>query len=352
MVAPLSLIGHQPAPATAPAVNYPPHFIPKTLTLSDGSTWRYVLYVPPQYEENKDHHWPVILFLHGSGEMGTDNIRQTGVGLPRYIRKNPESFPFVVIMPQVSEMWYRGRNGAAMLAILDQTLSEYRTDPDRVYLTGLSMGGFGTWELAVTQPDRFAAIAPVCGMAPTDYLSNIKEMPVWAFHGEKDPNVPVSGSRDAIGALRKLGSEPKYSEYPNEGHKIWDMVYGSKQLYRWFLEHKRPAAPRKIDYRIPGPLARLWWLTALVEKNSVGKARIRAEIDDQNTLTLTTEGVKAWSVTCEDDPLKRGDPIQVIMNGELVYRGPFSGSMGYGWPQRTDHAGTPTSAPVSSAPSD
>ncbi len=351
LVAPLGLVGDEGAAQATPSVNYPPRFFPKTLKLSDGSEWKYVVYLPPQYDNAPEHKWPVILFLHGSGEVGTDNVRHTNIGLPRYIREHPDSFPFVVVMPQVPTRWFRGRNGAAVLSILDSVMNEYSTDRDRVYLTGLSMGGFGAWEIACIQPDLFAAVVPVCGMAPNDFLSNITHMPVWAFHGEDDPNVPVAGSRQAVAELRKHGAAPKYTEYPKGGHKIWDRAYGKKSLYRWLLEQRRENAPKKIDYRIAGPLARVWWLTVRPEKGAVGKARIRAEISDDKTITLETQDVAAWSITCEERPLKIGEPIKVVLNGALIYEGPFSGSMGYGWKlDDADPAGPATKPASTPAP--
>lgn len=326
VVLPWLLTADEPA-ATSPAgaSGLPPTFHEKILTLPDKSTWKYVVYVPPQYEDDPDHRWPVILFLHGSGEIGTDNRRHTGVGLPAHIRRNPDKFPFIVVMPQAHSMWFRGANGAAAWGALDATLRDYRADPDRVYLTGLSMGGFGAWELAILQPNVFAAVVPICGEAPTEYLSNMVDVPVWAFHGSDDPNVPVSGSREAVKALKALGGKPKYTEYPNKGHKVWDEVYGSNQLYRWLLKQRRKPPPRVIDYRLLTPLARVWWLSARAEEGQERTARIRAEIGADGRIDVNTDGVLAWAIISDREPLKPGDEITLVLNDVEVYKGKFSG---------------------------
>ncbi|MBK8268594.1 MAG: prolyl oligopeptidase family serine peptidase [Planctomycetes bacterium] len=319
---------------------WPKEFVEKTLTLADKSEWKYVVYVPPQYESEPDHLWPVILFMHGSGERGADNHRQTNVGLPNYIRKHLDSFPFIVVMPQVQEMWYRGQNMNAVWMELETTLREYRTDRDRVYCTGLSMGGFGTWELASFQPDVFAAVVPVCGVAPMGFISNMVDTPVWAFHGSEDPNVPVAGSRDAVAKLKELGGNPKYTEYPKQSHKIWDQVYSSKQLYRWMLGHRRPPPPKKIEYHLPGPIGKVWWLTARAEPDQVGKARIRAELNHKNELHIETKGILSWAVVSKGEPLKPGDDVTVFLGGVEIYAGKFSGAIGYNIQAATQPATT------------
>ncbi|MBX3396182.1 MAG: prolyl oligopeptidase family serine peptidase [Phycisphaerae bacterium] len=307
----------------------PDNFIEKRIQLPDRSEWKYVVYIPPQYNDDPHHNWPVIVFLHGSAESGTDNIRQTQVGLPAYIRQNISNFPFIVIMPQARGMWFRGQNALAVWSALDTTLREYRTDRDRVTLTGLSMGGFGTWELATLQPDAFAAIIPVCGVAPVEYLSNIRELPVWAFHGSQDQNVPVSATREAVARLRELGAEPKYTEYAGQGHKIWDNVYSSKEVWKWVLRQKRKPAPRAINYRLIGANARVWWLIANAEPDHVGKARIHAEIDEENRITISTEGVHSWAIISQDQPIKPGDIVSLTHNNEKLFRGRFNGMIGY-----------------------
>lgn len=319
----------RPTAASQPRAGLPVEFVEKKLTLPDKSERKYVVYVPPQYEDNKDHRWPVILFLHGSRECGTDNIRHTKVGLPAYIRRNLDRFPFIVVMPQAHEMWFRGKNMVAVWTALENTLREYRTDRDRVYLTGLSMGGYGAWELASFQPDVFAAVVPVCGAAPIDYLSNMVNTPVWAFHGSDDSNVPVAGSRQAIARLKELGGSPKYTEYAGQRHKIWDTVYSSKKLWRWLLAQRRPPPPRKIDYLLPAPIGRVWWLTVRGEPGKIGQARIRAEVSEENVLRIDGQNIHSWAVVSNREPLKPGSEITIVLGDEQLYRGPFPGSVAY-----------------------
>lgn len=325
------LDNNPPSASVPPSRNpqLPENFIEKTIELPDKSQWKYVVYLPAQYNDEPHHNWPVILFLHGSAESGTDNVRQTQVGLPAYIRRNLNNFPFIVIMPQAQGMWFRGQNALAAWSALDATLREYRTDRDRVTLTGLSMGGFGTWELATLQPDAFAAIIPICGVAPLDYLSNIKDLPVWAFHGSQDQNVPVSASREAVARLRELGANPRYTEYAGQGHKIWDNVYSSKEVWKWVLKQKRNSAPRTIDYRLIGANARVWWLTASAEQDHIGHARIIAEIDGENQIAITAEGIHSWAIVSQDQPIKPGDTISLTYNDEKLFRGTFNGLIGY-----------------------
>lgn len=211
----------------------------------DGGEHKYTLFVPENY--SPERKWPVLLFLHGAGERGTDNTKQVAVGIGPAIRKRAKSFPFITILPQCEDTktrpifgWSPDRaDGKRALAILDQVESEYATDPDRIYLTGLSMGGFGTWNFAATYPDRFAAIAPVCGGGSPESAAKVAHLPVWCFHGGADPVVPPVLSRRMIEALQKEGAQPKYTEYPGVGHNSWDHAYDTDELYDWLLAHQR-----------------------------------------------------------------------------------------------------------------
>jgi predicted peptidase len=131
---------------------------------------------------------------------------------------------------------------AALSALLDNLAARYRVDQDRVYVTGLSMGGFGAWQLAVDYPARFAAIAPVCGKGEPAKAQLIKDLPIWVFHGAKDPVVPVSNSQDMVDALKKCGSDVKLTIYPEALHDSWTETYNNPELYNWFLQHKRGGA--------------------------------------------------------------------------------------------------------------
>lgn len=301
--------------------------VAKTITLPNGAERKYVVFVPPQYILNETYRWPVVVSLHGSGECGTDGIKHTTVGLPRHLGRDPNRFPFIAVMPQAKTLWYRGGDAAAVWAVLAAVHREYRTDPDRVYLTGFSMGGFATWELSVAHPDVFAAIVPICGIGPIPFMSNITHLPVWAFHGAKDQNVPVKGSREPIAALKRLGANPRYTEYAEADHFCWDRVYRSREMWDWLLAQRRKPAPRAIDYRFLSGSAVVWWLGVQAEDGLKRPAHIRAVIDENGRVTVQSEGAAGWAIKCETYPLKIGDEIDVAWNGEHVYKGEFTGGI-------------------------
>lgn len=206
---------------------------------------KYILFVPHDYSADKE--WPVILFLHGAGESGDDGKKPAAVGLGPAIRKREKTFPFIAIFPQAGRPgqgrvignWYaESDNGKRALAILAAVEKEYKVDPKRVYLTGLSMGGFGTWNFAAKHPERFAAIAPICGGGDVKDAAAIKDIPCWCFHGDKDQAVPVKRSRDMIAALWAAGGHPNYTEYPGVRHDSWIKAYDTEDLYEWFLKHR------------------------------------------------------------------------------------------------------------------
>lgn len=210
-------------------------------TLVHGSVvMPYVVYVPRDYTPTQKY--PVILFLHGAGERGSDGIRQTQVGIGAAIRTYPERFPCLVVMPQCpADRWWRGEELEAAYQCLQQTLREFSCDPQRVYLTGLSMGGFGSWELAAKYPDAFAAVIPICGRGNPADAEKLKNLPIWVFHGEADTLVPPTFSREMVEALQKAGStRVKYTELPGIGHNSWDPAYSSAEVIRWLLEQRKP----------------------------------------------------------------------------------------------------------------
>lgn len=203
----------------------------------DGRQAKYVVYVPPEYKGDKAY--PLILFLHGAGETGSDGQKQVMVGLGPAIRQR-KGFPFIAVFPQSQKRtWKAGSDDAnRALAILEEVQKEYKVDAARIYLTGLSMGGYGTWSLAAAHPDRWAAIAPVCGGGDPKQADRIKHIPCWCFHGAEDRPVPVQRSREMIEALKKVGGSPRYTEFPYVGHNSWDPAYATGELYGWLLSHK------------------------------------------------------------------------------------------------------------------
>lgn len=221
----------------------------------DGVTYPYQVYVPRDYDPAVP--WPVVLFLHGAGERGDDGLRQTEVGIGRAIRLDPERYAAIVVMPQSpADSSWQGDPARAALAALDTTEAELSTDPDRVYLTGISLGGNGTWYLAYHHPERFAALVPVCGWVDrgghlaagpaegpgTRYervARRLAHLPIWIWHGEMDSVVPVEESRAMAGALEAAGARVRYTELPGIDHNAWDPAFGSRMLTDWLFEQKR-----------------------------------------------------------------------------------------------------------------
>jgi predicted peptidase len=210
-------------------------FLNKVYKGKDGEV-KYIVFVPADYTGEKE--FPVILFLHGAGESGTDGKKQAQVGLGKAIRDKKEKFPFIAIFPQSQKGGWKadGAEGKRAIAILEEVEKDYKTDKKRVYLTGLSMGGFGTWSMAVAHPERWAAIAPICGGGDPKQAAKIKDLPCWCFHGDADTAVKVDQSRKMIQALKDAGGNPKYDEYPKVGHNSWDRAYANAELYEWFLK--------------------------------------------------------------------------------------------------------------------
>jgi predicted peptidase len=175
------------------------------------------------------------------GESGIDGMKQVIQGLGSAIQWNVEAWPFIVVFPQKPDSRKQWEEYLTpVMAMLDQTKKDYSIDKARVYLTGLSQGGHGTWTFAAQRPDVWAAIAPVCGYAkPGEIAPKIKHLPVWAFHGDADSVVPAQQTRDMLAALRALGADPKESFYPGVNHNSWDKVYREENLAAWFLKHAR-----------------------------------------------------------------------------------------------------------------
>ena len=213
-------------------------FLPRVHKGADGDS-KYVLFVPHGYTGDKEY--PLILFLHGAGERGDDGEVQVKQGIGNAIKfKGGESkFPFFVIFPQCKKNgFWKSPDSDRALAMLDTTMKEYKIDNKRLYLTGLSMGGFGTWNLAASHPDKWAAIAPICFGGDPATAEKIKHIPCWCFCGDKDSAKLLDGCRNMVKALQAAGGTPRYSEFPFVGHNSWDSAYVTPELYSWFLSHK------------------------------------------------------------------------------------------------------------------
>jgi predicted peptidase len=198
---------------------------------------KYLLYLPAGYDPKADKGWPLVLFLHGAGESGKDLGKVKIHGPPKLVAQGKE-FPFVLVSPQSPGF---GWDVDALKALVDEIKHDYRVDPDRVYVTGLSMGGFGTWALAAAYPKEFAAIAPICGGGETITARKIKHIPAWVFHGGKDPVVPLKRSQEMVDALKKAGGDVRITVYPDAGHDSWTETYNNPELYEWLLRQRRHA---------------------------------------------------------------------------------------------------------------
>lgn len=212
-------------------------FLDRTIDYN-GAPVKYVVFVPKTYTGEKP--FPSILFLHGSGEQGSDGKKQAEVGLGSAIRLAEEKWNFIVMFPQKPA----GRGGfmeheKLILDIIEATKKEYKIDEKRQYITGLSMGGMGTWSLICKYPDRWAAAAPICGRGNPADAPKIKDLPIWNFHGDKDNAVPIKGSQDMIDAIKAAGGNPKFTIYPGVGHNSWDKAYREEKLHDWFLEQAK-----------------------------------------------------------------------------------------------------------------
>jgi predicted peptidase len=194
----------------------------------------YLLFLPQGYQESKQS-WPLMLFLHGSGESGTNLAKVKAHGPPKIVETKPD-FPFILVSPQSPR---RGWTNQTLMALLDDVIANYRVDTNRIYLTGLSMGGFGTWSLAAAHPEKFAAIIPICGGGKTADAQKLAALPIWVFHGAKDPTVPVERSREMVAAIKAAGGNVKYTEYPEGKHDCWTETYNNPEIYTWLLAQKR-----------------------------------------------------------------------------------------------------------------
>lgn len=206
---------------------------------------KYLLYTPQDYSAKSGKRWPLILFLHGAGERGNDVWKVAVHGPPKRVEQNAE-LPSIIVSPQCPEgqIW----STDILAGLLDEVCKKYPVDTNRVYLTGLSMGGYGTWDLGLTYPERFAALVPICGggelikvlLATGQRGQALKTLGVWAFHGAKDPVVPPEESERMVNFLKKVGvTEVKHTVYPEAGHDAWTETYNNPELYEWLLKHSR-----------------------------------------------------------------------------------------------------------------
>lgn len=207
---------------------------------------RYLLYLPRGYDASR--RWPLLLFLHGAGERGDDLDAVAIHGPPRLVRDGAMDFPFIVVSPQVPDdrIW----SIPFLDALLEELTETHAVDEDRIYLTGLSMGAYGAWHLAMEFPHRFAALVPISGGATVTGACTLRHLPVWVFHGALDEVVPPSRSDELVARLRTCNGHIRYTRYEEIGHDAWTRSYADPALYEWLLRHRRGApGPHDDDTR-------------------------------------------------------------------------------------------------------
>lgn len=215
------------------SIQKPGKFI-ATVSKEVGS--QYLLYLPDGYSPDSRELWPMLVFLHGSGERG-DNLEMLKVHGPPKLIEQGKKFPFIVLSPQckVKEDF----DTETLFALINKIAQDYNVDKSKICVTGLSMGGWATWNLAMAYPDYFAAVAPVCGYVNRNFperAAEIKDLPVWVFHGANDDVVPVHREANMVSALRALGSNVQFTIYPTANHDAWTETYNNDALYKWFLQ--------------------------------------------------------------------------------------------------------------------
>ena len=199
-----------------------------------------LVYLPTYYSsQNEKQKWPLLFYLHGSPDCGDDVDKIKRGGIARLLAQpvSRKDWPFITVSPLSPAGWFKP---AELSALLDALEREYNVDTERIYVTGLSMGGFGTWAWAAHEPQRFAAVAPVAGRGDPSQAARLVDLPVWAFHGDADGNVKPSGSINMVEAIKKAGgTKAKLTLYPGVGHNSWDRTYGDPAFYKWLLSNTR-----------------------------------------------------------------------------------------------------------------
>lgn len=222
------------------AVHAEEHYQAKVYKNDKGEELKYRLMLPKGYSADGKTAYPLVLFLHGAGERGDDNAAQLKHGARQFATDaNREKYPAIVVAPQCPQGTFWTKLDSLNRGLLAEIQKDYRVDTSRVYVTGLSMGGFGTWSLITGAPDLFAAAAPVCGGGDEKLAGKIVNLPLWVFHGESDNVVKPEQSRKMIAAIEKAGGKPKYTEYPGVGHDSWTQTYANSEFMEWLFKQKK-----------------------------------------------------------------------------------------------------------------
>lgn len=224
-----------PGCAAAPPLGAGEHVQDFHTVIRKNVEMRYLLWLP-EPAQKPPAGWPLVIFLHGSGERG-DDLEQVKANGPSKHAAAGRAFPFVLVAPQLPER--RRWDSDALDALRAELVARLAVDPERVLMTGLSLGGQGTWDYAVDYPNRLAAIAPVCGVGTPKRAAAIAKLPIWAFHGALDDVVPIAGDQAMVDAVRAAGGQVRFTVYPNVGHDAWDPAYDDPALYEWLLAQRR-----------------------------------------------------------------------------------------------------------------
>jgi predicted peptidase len=206
-----------------------------SLDLGDGKSIGFLLYLPEDYAVG-ERTWPLVLFLHGRGESDGPLSLVAKWGPPQLVARG-DKLPYVLVSPQCprEESWSQDGQQAALVQLLDHAVKTWNVDQDRIYLTGLSMGGYGSWRLAADHPERFAAVAPVCGGGDPARADRLKSLPIWAWHGTEDRAVPLERSVEMVEAIRASGGDKiRFTSLEGVGHNSWSAAYATPELYEWF----------------------------------------------------------------------------------------------------------------------
>lgn len=326
----------------------------------NGEVQLYSTYVPKGYGADPNQQWPLVIMLHGAWSnhhlalrrvMGqTNNRGEDDVSAKRYMPPLPD-VPYVVVAPNGFETsWYKGCAEDDVWQVLEEAKSLFNIDPNRIYLTGLSMGGMGTGMLGLNHPDRFAAIAPVCGFfqgpfeagepprpsfqqrlvacaAPMDVAENALHLPVKLMHGDKDPVVPVKNSIDLNAKLKELGYRTEIEVYPGVGHDAWVSAYENARIFEWFSQFQRDPAPRQVIYKTGDPRGGSCYWVSIEEPAKIRQiARIEAEIAE-NAVAVKTDNVQRLSLSIPDSLISAGSAAKVSINDKPVFEGEISRSL-------------------------
>jgi dienelactone hydrolase len=287
-----------------------------------GATYRFQVYVPEEWRHGDGRRWPIILFLHGRGERGSEGMWQTQIGLPEAVRDHPERWPFIIVMPQCPQgrYWTDLLPQELALAALDQESIEFHGDPDRTYLTGMSLGGYGAWDLARLRPHRWAGIVVVSGgvfwsyapdrwrqaaTLPAEYARALGRTPIWLFHGADDSVVVPRQSELMYEAFKAAGGRIRLWLYQGLKHDCWSRAYNESELPRWLLEHRLDSSPPSKPGRVAG---RDTDPPALAERLVIpihppGIRLTQAQIDNLAGEYLESNGYAALTILSQGDRL-------------------------------------------------